>query len=163
MVHEESPSLSLGAISWARNSFSEVTINHWSIYSAHGVSYQKSLRPDCCAGPYNYRLLIILIVEKGESIPHADALSRLEFTSESPSSSVNSREEAIVHWTETNILSVKELQQETQHDRLLAGVLNRVVKNRWSGCSVAERPFKAVLRQSLSCEDGILCLVARIL
>ena len=69
--------------------------------------------------------------EKGESIPHADAFSRLEFTSESPSSSVNSREEAIVHWTETNILSVKELQQETQHDRLLVGVLNRVVKNRW--------------------------------
>ena len=45
--------------------------------------------------------------EKGESIPHADALSRLEFTSESPSSSVNSREEAIVHWTETNILSIR--------------------------------------------------------
>ena len=93
--------------------------------------------------------------EKGASIPHADALSRLEFVDDFPSKMAVT-EESFVHWTETDVVSNKELLLETQRDRLLTGVLNRVGKNNWSNCSVMERPFKAV-RQSLSNADGLLC------
>ena len=93
---------------------------------------------------------------KGESIPHADALSRLDFADDQTDGVDACGDTSFVHWTETDVVSIKELQQETKRDALLSSVATRVVQNRWSGCSAAERPFKAV-RQSLSCEDGILC------
>jgi len=92
---------------------------------------------------------------KGESIPDADAFSRLDFMPE-PTGMNDFTNESVVHWTETDVISKGELQSETKNDTLLSSVMKRVSKDCWSNCSVAERPFKAV-RQTLSCEDGILC------
>uniref|UniRef100_A0A1I8JIX7 peptidylprolyl isomerase n=1 Tax=Macrostomum lignano TaxID=282301 RepID=A0A1I8JIX7_9PLAT len=41
-------------------------------------------------------------------------------------------------------------------DRLLLDVMKRVAVNRWSNCSPAERPFKAI-RHALTTDDGVLC------
>ncbi len=91
---------------------------------------------------------------KGESIPHVDALSRLNFSDEAPES--EECLESFVHWMETDVLSLEELRRETQRDLVLSGVVRHVTNNCWNGCSVAERPFKSV-RQCLSIKDGILC------
>ena len=102
---------------------------------------------------YDYDILYV----KGESIPHVDTLSRLDFSENALESyGEKSKSDSFMHWTTTDIISIEELRRETLRDPLLSTVKRRLFENNWSGCSSAERPFKAV-RQSLSVEDGILC------
>ena len=102
---------------------------------------------------YDYDILYV----KGESIPHVDALSRLDFSDSTlDTHDEKGKPDSFVHWTTTDVISIEELRHETLHDPILSAVKRRLLENNWSGCSSAERPFKAV-RQSLSLENGILC------
>ena len=97
---------------------------------------------------------------RGDSIPHVDALSRMSFDDEDlpePSNAWDGiSEESFVQWTETDILSATEIMNESRNDPLLSSIMKRIEQNKWSNCSVPERPFKAV-RDTLSVEDGVLC------
>jgi hypothetical protein len=115
------------------------------------VTSARLLRWAIQMSAYDYDIQYV----KRENIPHADALSRLDFESDLEDQK-DFLEKTFVHWTETDVISVTEIERETKNDVVLSGILRRVMQNSWSNCSVAERPFKAV-RQSLSCEDGILC------
>ena len=99
---------------------------------------------------YEYDILYV----KGESIPHVDALSRLNFSDDAKEG--KGYQESFVHWAETDVISMEELRRETSRDSVLSGILRRVSNDCWGGCSVVERPFKSV-RQCLSVEGGILC------
>ena len=74
---------------------------------------------------FEYDILYV----KGESIPHADALSRLEFMDDQ-----GEPEEvtSFVHWTETDVISLAELRHDTQVDPLMMSVIKRVLTNRWT-------------------------------
>ncbi|PAA93146.1 hypothetical protein BOX15_Mlig023152g1 [Macrostomum lignano] len=96
-----------------------------------------------------------IVYTKGESIPQVDALSRLDFEGDSDTE-LTERPESIIHWTGEAVIPWQELKSETQRDRLLLDVMKRVAVNRWSNCSPAERPFKAI-RHALTTDDGVLC------
>ena len=51
-------------------------------------------------------------------------------------------EERIIEWMETDVLSRKTLSRETQRDPILSGIFERIRKNVWSNCTLAERLFK---------------------
>ena len=90
----------------------------------------------------------------GSAIPHADALSRLDFktdTEERPRIG-----ESAIHWANQSVIPWEQLRNETQRERLLGDVMRRVSTNRWSNCSPAERPFKTI-RKALMIEAGVLC------
>ena len=54
------------------------------------------------------------------------------------------------------MITWEQLRTETQRERLLGDIMRRIATNRWSNCSPAERPFKAI-RQALMIEEGVLC------
>ncbi|PAA86570.1 hypothetical protein BOX15_Mlig030946g1 [Macrostomum lignano] len=96
---------------------------------------------------------------KGSEIPHADALSRLNFADNESTERLPeaSEEDArIVHWTGGAVLPWRELADETLKERLLVDIAARIEKNCWSNCSPAERPFKAV-RHALAIDEGVIC------
>jgi transposase InsO family protein len=95
-----------------------------------------------------------VVYTKGEAIPDADALSRLSFADEEPSTP---SEEAVIHWTGQSVVPWEQLQRDTEGERLLQDVRRRVSSNNWANCSPAERPFKSV-RRALMVEDGVLCV-----
>jgi hypothetical protein len=93
---------------------------------------------------------------KGSTIPHADALSRLECQGGDDKGSVRRESsEDFVHWLGTDVVDFDVIRSDSQSDSVLSSVMHRVSSGRWSNCSQAERAFKSV-RQRLSIEDGIL-------
>ena len=120
------------------------------VISAHLMRWALSL------SAFDYEIEYI----KGENIPHVDALSHLDFDAASDADNANDvgdeEEGTFVHWAEMDIASLEEVKLETGREHLLMDIVRRVETNKWSACSVAERPFKAV-RQSLSVENGVLC------
>ena len=63
---------------------------------------------------------------------------------------------AMSHWTQTDVVQMDELRQDSNRDPILSSISNRIRQNDWSYCSRAEIPFKS-LRKSLTVEDGIVC------
>jgi hypothetical protein len=96
---------------------------------------------------------------RGNTIPHADALSRLDFHDEDGSKDLTDGDptsiDDFVHWTGRDIVDFKEIQLSSKCDPVIASVMRRISCNNWSNCSQAERAYKAV-RQRLSIEDGIV-------
>ena len=82
-----------------------------------------------------------IIYVKGNTIPHVDALSRLKFQSENGEEHENS-EDRFMQWVETDVLSRKTLNSETQQDLILSGILEHIRKNVWSIYTIVKRPFK---------------------
>lgn len=113
------------------------------------VTSARLLRWALQLSAYDYDICYV----KGDSIPHVDALTRLQFDDEPEDHDVES---SFIHWTQTDVLSIAELEIESNRDPVLSAIMDRVTRNRWSNCSVAERPFKSV-RQRLSVESGVLC------
>ena len=99
---------------------------------------------------FDYEILYV----KGENIPHVDALSRLEFTNDGREEE-EIEEESFVHWIETDVIRKDELRSSMNGNKLLNDVSQRIQTNRWSQCSMAERPFKMV-RQKLSVQEGLI-------
>ena len=96
-----------------------------------------------------------IIYVKGNTIPHVDALSRLEFNGETAGNPENN-EDKIMHWVETDVLPLKRLRMETKQDPVLNRITDRIRKNVWSNCSISERPYKET-RHKLTIENGIIC------
>ena len=91
---------------------------------------------------------------KGEKIPHTDALNRLDFETEADE--IPNDDESFIHWVDTDVLQLDQIRDESTKDKLLSYIFKRVKRNRWSNCSVAERPFKQN-RKTLSVAGGVLC------
>ena len=64
---------------------------------------------------------------KGNSIPHVDALSRLNYDDNSQATIT----ENCVHWTTEEIIPWNELKEETKNDRLLQDIAQRIQSNNW--------------------------------
>ena len=94
-----------------------------------------------------------IIYVKGNTIPHVDALSRLTFDQEDEER--NDHEE-VIHWVETDVLQAERLREETVQDPILNGIVNRIRRNAWNNCSIAERPYKEN-RHKLTMDRGIIC------
>ena len=91
---------------------------------------------------------------KGENIPHVDALSRMQF-SDLTDDCEETKDESFIHWTETDVISMQQLNDETDNDRILYAIKKRIRDNRWSNCSSAERPYKS-LKNCLTIEQGVI-------
>ena len=90
---------------------------------------------------------------KGSTIPHVDALSRLSFTDEDVSDADYT---SLIHWIDTDVLNLSEVQADTERDNVLKSVMTRVKTGKWSNCSASERPYKCI-RNELSVDNGVLC------
>ena len=77
---------------------------------------------------------------KGNSFPHVDALSRLQFYKESKVKTEEEFEDTFLHWVETDVLSFDRMAAETRHDPVLSRITSRIRKNVWGNCSRVERP-----------------------
>ena len=105
---------------------------------------------------FDYEIMYV----KGDSIPHVDALSRLNFV-EGDELNIEYEDghelgESVVQWTETDVLSLERLRWATSNDSILAKIMIRIRLNTWNNCSPCERPFKCV-RDTLSVDNGIIC------
>ena len=65
------------------------------------------------------------------------------------------KDESFIHWTETDVISMQQLNDETDNDRILYAIKKRIRDNRWSNCSPAERPYKS-LKNCLTIEQGVI-------
>ena len=83
-----------------------------------------------------------------------DTLSRLRYQSEKGEEHVNLKDR-IIQWVETDVISCKTLSRETQQDPILSRILERIKKNVWSNCTIAERPFKEA-QHKLTVERSII-------
>ena len=94
---------------------------------------------------------------KGNTIPHVDAMSRLDFEEDANDDSYSDccSTSSFVHWTETDVVNLKDLAFATKKDPILERITNRIITNKWSGCSIAERPYK-VFRHRLTVEQGVI-------
>ena len=94
---------------------------------------------------------------KGNTIPHVDAMSRLDFNEAGDDDDNQAVDSSFVHWTETDVVNMEEMAIATKHDPVLSSIVKRIATNRWSGCSIAERPCtcKAV-RHRLTVEQGVV-------
>ena len=93
-----------------------------------------------------------ILYVKGNTIPHVDALSRLNFDQDEEENDG----EDLIHWVETDVLQAERIRKETKQDPILNGIANRIKRNTWSNCSKAERPYKEN-RHKLTMDRGILC------
>jgi len=93
-----------------------------------------------------------IMYKRGEAIPHADALSRLNFNSDR----LPNENRSFIHLVETDTINIDQFREETENDSILKAIIKRIKTNRWSNCSVAERPFKSN-KDKLTVEKGIVC------
>ena len=81
-----------------------------------------------------------IVCVKGDSIPYADALTRLYFLDKSQKWIV----EKSIHWTTEDTIPWRTIQQKTARDRLLQDIMKRIQSRNWSHCSQAEHPYKTI-------------------
>ena len=93
---------------------------------------------------------------KGNSIPHVDALSRLQFYKESKDKT-EEFEDTFLHWVKTDVLSLDRMAAETRHDPVSSRITSKITKNIWGNCSMAQKPYKEI-RRKLTTEDGDLII-----
>lgn len=82
-------------------------------------------------------------------------LSRLNFASKKCKTSENS-EDKILHWVEMDMLPLNRLRMESIHDPVLSRISDRIKRNMWNNCSMAEWPYKES-QPKLTVEKGIIC------
>ena len=100
---------------------------------------------------------------KGNSIPHVDEQSRLQFYKELKDKTEEEFEDTFLHWVETDVLSFGKITAETRHDPVLSRITSRIrKKKRMGNCSKAERPYKEI-RHKLTIEHGMICNGDRII
>ena len=64
---------------------------------------------------------------KGNSIPHVEALSGLQFYKESKDKT-DEFEDTSLHWVETDVLSLDRMAAEIIHDPVLSRITSRIKK-----------------------------------
>ena len=62
---------------------------------------------------------------KGENMPHVDAMSRMQFADETDECG-NTKDESFIHCNETDIISIQEIKEETDNDRILSTIKKRI-------------------------------------
>ena len=62
----------------------------------------------------------------------------------------------LVHWVETDVLSLDRMAAETRHNPVLSRITLRIRKNTWRNCSRVETPYKEI-RHKLMREHGVIC------
>ena len=67
-----------------------------------------------------------IVYVKGSTIPHVDALSRLNFVNKQKE--INEDREKILHWVEADALSVEHLKEEILQDPVLSKISDRIKK-----------------------------------
>ena len=92
---------------------------------------------------------------KENSIPHVDALSRLQFYKVSKDKT-EEFEDTFLHWVETHVLSLDRMTAETRHDPVLSWITLRTRTNAWGNCSREERPYKEIRHKS-TIEHVVIC------
>ena len=95
----------------------------------------------------------------GEQVPHADALSRLEF-SYGHQNYVFEDLDIGVHWTGELGATWENLVIETEADKVLKRVKERITRNRWSNITPCEQPYKRN-RDALTVENEVVLLGTR--
>ena len=65
---------------------------------------------------------------KGNSIPHVDALSKLQFYKESKDKTEEGFEDTFLHWVETDVLSLDRMAAGTRHGPVLSRITSRIRK-----------------------------------
>ena len=77
--------------------------------------------------------------KKGETIPHADALSRLSFLSQDE----ENNQETLIHLVELDIVNLEHIMKETESDRLLMDISRFKLEAWWPGyCQDVEEHVK---------------------
>ena len=93
----------------------------------------------------------------GKDIPHADALSRLRYTSDSVPEDSECNDFLSLHSIhyERSVIPHSEIRSELVNDSFMQRIGWRVTTGRWGNCSQAEMPFKHV-KERLTIESGAL-------
>ena len=65
---------------------------------------------------------------KGNSIPHIDALSKLQFYKKSKDKTEEEFENTFLHWVKTDVLSLDRMVAETRHNPVLSRITSRIRK-----------------------------------
>ena len=99
----------------------------------------------------------------GKQIPHADALSRLQYENDPSTSSEDISVEKCINAVnfEQKILEISEVENELKFDKIAIRVMQRIKEGNWSDCSEAERPFRRV-SDALTIHQNVLYLGTRL-
>ena len=97
------------------------------------VTSSKILRWAIIFMAFDFDIMFI----KGNTIPHVDAFSRQEFDYEKVENHKNA-EDKILHWVETVIFPLNWLKIETRQSSVLSKILERITRNIWNNCLMAE-------------------------
>ena len=65
---------------------------------------------------------------KGNSIPHVDAISRLQFYKKLTDKTEEEFEDILLHWVETDVLSLDRMAAETRYDPVRSRITSRIRK-----------------------------------
>ena len=95
--------------------------------------------------------------KEGTTIPHANAISRLRFESDTDKLDFIqfSKEIHVVNFTECKAILIVELRTEYDTDDLARRISTRISDEKWTNCSQAESQFKKV-REFLTVADGLV-------
>ena len=90
---------------------------------------------------YDYSILYLA----GKDIPEADALSISRFGQKGEVNAVFDDLQAGIHWQAEYGVTWEQLISETNNDRLLRRIKERVVAGNWDQVCAAEVPFKKIV------------------
>ena len=87
--------------------------------------------------------------KEGSSIPHADAMSRLNFDKDDNECNLvdyssSNLDEFCVHYAEHKLIPFEELRSECERDELAKRIIRRVINGDWKACTQVESIFKKV-------------------
>ena len=98
--------------------------------------------------------------KQGSSIPHADAMSRLNFDKDDDQCNLvdyssSNLDEFCVHFAEHKLIPFEELRSECERDELAKRIIRRVIDGDWKACTQVESSFKKV-SGFLTVKNGLL-------
>ena len=90
----------------------------------------------------------------GEQIPHADALSRLDFDDDDDKDRVCFALDNI-YFVQSDLMTQSDIKTELGSNRLLQDVIKRIKSGIWNQCSEAEKGFEQQ-KDALTIHNGII-------
>lgn len=79
------------------------------------------------------------LICKRKFYSHVYALSRLHFKKWQKDSILENVEDEFLHWGETDIPPINQLESETLQDLILRKIASRIKTNKWNNCSKSEK------------------------
>ena len=98
--------------------------------------------------------------KEGSSIPHADAMSRLNFDKDDDECNLvdyssSNLDEFCVHFAEHKLIPFEELRSECERNELAKQVIRRIIDGDWKACTQVECIFK-IVSDFPTVENGLL-------